>query len=199
VIRLFDAEMTKVRPSPSFGPTHPIWKAARTTVLTKLSPALEQLVTKREIVKAFRASFLEALSDSEADTMMSFITSPEGTAFFRATRLRNTYEVMQRYALVVATTRTDLPEFIPAGTVHSDLERIAEEIKHFPPISSEHLERIKAFAELDAAQRAAAVAVLTSLMQLSSDGHLAGVQSFAQTTATQAVEEFQKSQAAQAR
>jgi hypothetical protein len=199
-IQLFDAEMTKVRPAPALNPAHPIWKAARNTVLTKLSLGLERLMTKSELVKAYRTSFLMSLSDSDAEAIMAFISSAEGKSFFYAMRLKNTYEVMQQYALLIATSRADLPEFIPQNTLQGDLRRLSEETKNFPQIGREAIEKIKVFAETEAGKKlrhAATGAALSSLMQLSTGGHLDGIQGLAHTIATQAADEFRKSQGVQ--
>lgn len=200
LIHAFDTELMKARPSASLTYTHPIWKAARANLLSRLSPSLELMFSQDQLYKAHQTAMTELLSDTEAEDLLAFISSTEGALYFQAVRLTDAHKSIEKYILLVATNRSLLPELISGLTVQTDLRQVSEESNKVPKPDKETERKIRAFGENDAwknLQRVTPAASRQSLKQLSSSGQLDGVQGAVHLIVGQAVEEFKKSQATQ--
>jgi hypothetical protein len=199
-IQVLDGELTKARPSSVMTSASPAWKAARTEFLARISPPLVSMFSKDRMSAAYRTSFASSLSSEEAATLLSLLSSPEGRMYFHAKRLQGRQKAIESYVLATATSRSNLPELIPAQTVQADMEQLSRESKEFGKIDKEVTDRLKALAEVVAwkkLQRLTTTAALEAMKRLSEDGGLDDVKGSAHQVVKKAVNDFKASQETQ--
>ena len=199
-IQVLDGELTKARPSSAMTTASPAWKAARAEFLARISPPLVSMFSKDRMRAAYRTTFVDSLSSEEASTLLSLLTSPEGRMYFLAKRLQGRQKAVESYVFATATSRSNLPELIPAQTVQTDMNQLSRESKDFGKIDKEFTDRLKAMAEVVAwkkLHRLTTTAALEAMRGLSADGGFDDVQGSAQQVVKKAVNDFKASQETQ--